>query len=241
MHQPFRAMNTSHSKQVNDSLHSSTTSTAFEVHRLFSLRDNGVLGQFANFHVKSNTAVFSSKVKLRIFDANSSWKSIFDNESFEFQVKLNTTVFWSKVKCRKFLQKRCITPSLKENSLCSIMNVIQWYLINLWSIFESYSIPHHPVSRYTWSRNPACSMTFHSALVLVPLRIWKTIPSRKGCGTGRDCGTGSHRKGMRDDNTVYYQTWLEKNYDHLEMTEQTHPNQILLVIFFPYQNIILKI
>ena len=70
--------------------------------------------------------MFSSKVKLEIFDANSSWKSIFDDESFEFQVKLNTAVFWSKVKCKKLLQKRCIPPSLKENSLCSTTSKTVW-------------------------------------------------------------------------------------------------------------------
>ena len=62
--------------------------------------------------------MLSSKVKWKILDANSSWKLIFDNESFEFQVKLNTAVFWSKVKCKKLLQKRCIPQSVKENSLC---------------------------------------------------------------------------------------------------------------------------
>ena len=65
--------------------------------------------------------MFSSKVKLKILDANSSWKLIFDNESFEFQVKLNTAVFWSEIKCKKLLQKRCIPQSVKENSLCTVL------------------------------------------------------------------------------------------------------------------------
>ena len=41
-----------------------------KLHRLFSLKDNCVYGRFANFHVKSDTAVFLFKVKLKILDAN---------------------------------------------------------------------------------------------------------------------------------------------------------------------------
>ena len=52
------------------------------VHRLFSPRDNGVSGQFPKFCVKSNTAVFSSKVKMETFDVYSSCKPSSDDESF---------------------------------------------------------------------------------------------------------------------------------------------------------------